>query len=114
LKTHGGSIYALATVESKYLLCGTYENSIDVWNCETYDHVRRLEGHMGAVYSLAVCNNTRRFFTGSYDSTLKMWSLDSWTCIQTLVRHTSSVDAIVIYGSFVFSGSADNTIKIWK
>eukprot|EP00727_Mastigamoeba_balamuthi_P005283 m51a1_g14753 hypothetical protein (576) ;mRNA; f:325494-327461 len=115
LRGAGGSMYTLSVVDTKWLLCGNYENAIDVWDISDIDkaeHVRRLAGHIGAVYSLGVSG--KRFFSGSYDSTIKVWSSETWQCLQTLLRHTSSVDALAVYGQVLFSGSADMTIKVWS
>eukprot|EP00727_Mastigamoeba_balamuthi_P005428 m51a1_g1504 hypothetical protein (511) ;mRNA; f:373843-375876 len=114
LRTKGGSLYSLCTLDPRWLLCGNYNNTIDVWDItdvQNIEHARRLEGHIGAVYSITVLG--RRFFSGSYDSSIKMWSADTWQCLQTVVRHTSSVDALAVHANILFSGSADTTIKVW-
>ena len=130
-----GSIYCLAvSSEYNYLLSGTYENKINVktywgnlcasktlkwqkknqkvYDLSTYKPLHSLEGHIGAVYTLAVWGN--RFYSGSYDSTIKVWNGETFKCLQTLVRHTSSVDALVASGNGIFSGGADHSVKVWR
>lgn len=113
-----------------------------VYDLSTYKNTHSLEGHIGAVYTLAVSGN--RFYSGSYDrfvcfimflyflfafvflflilskfsktnnSTIKVWNAENLKCLQTLVRHTSSVDALVASSNCIFSGSADHSVKIWR
>lgn len=108
-----GSIYCLAvSVEYNRLLTGTYENKINVYDLITYKPITSLDGHIGAVYALAISGN--RFFSGSYDSTIKVWNLENFKSLQTLVRHSSSVDALVSAGGCIFSGGADHSVKVWR
>jgi WD40 repeat protein len=65
----GKSIYSLA-VAGDYLLAGTYENSILVWNLKSYEIVKTLNEHQGCVLSLTV--QGQFFFSGSYDTTIKV------------------------------------------
>jgi WD40 repeat protein len=111
----GGSLYTLCVVDGRWLLSGNYDNNVDVWDVadiEKAEQVRRLTGHVGAVYSLGISGN--RIFSGSYDSTIKVWSTETWQCLQTLLRHTGSVDTLAVFGHVLFSGSSDSTIKVWS
>lgn len=116
LHTSGGSVYSLC-VTDKFIICGTYENLIHVWDINTYSELHTLDGHMGTVYALAVMSQSKglgRLFSASYDRTIKVWSLDSFQCVQTLNRHQNSVDTIVVQRGRLFSGAADSTVKVWQ
>lgn len=84
-----------------------------VFDLDTFECIRALAGHIGAVYAVCV-SNQRRVFSGSYDSTIKVWSLENSRCIQTLKRHTSSVEALVFDGEALYSASSDNSIKVFS
>jgi len=43
-----------------------------------------------------------------------VWNMETLKCLQTMVRHSSSVDALVAANGYIFSGSADNSVKVWK
>lgn len=106
-------MYSLA-VTDRHIICGTYENSIHVWDVNTFTDIAVLSGHLGAVYALAVLStrNYARLFSGSYDNTIRVWNLETFQCVQTLIRHGSSVDTLAASKGRVFSGAADNTIKV--
>jgi len=84
-----------------------------VFNLDTFECVRALAGHIGAVYAVCV-SKQRRVFSGSYDATIKVWNLESLRCVQTLKRHTSSVEALVLDGDALYSASSDNSIKVFS
>ena len=43
LQCSGGSVYSLA-ISNKHIICGTYENSIHVWEKETLSDIASLSG----------------------------------------------------------------------
>lgn len=45
LECPGGSVYSLC-VTNYHIMCGTYENKINVWNIETLESVGELTGEM--------------------------------------------------------------------
>ncbi|KNC49632.1 E3 ubiquitin-protein ligase TRAF7 [Thecamonas trahens ATCC 50062] len=106
-----GSVYSLA-VTGPYLVSGTFENRVQVFERTSHELVHSLQGHIGTVY--AVIAVPGYVFSGSYDNTVKVWNIKTWQCVQTLVRHTSSVDALIFAHNKLFSGSADNSIKVWQ
>lgn len=87
---------------------------MQVFELDTFECVRALAGHIGAVYSVCISNQSRRVFSGSFDSTIKVWNLENSRCIQTLKRHTSSVEALVFDGDALYSASSDNSIKVFS
>lgn len=112
----GGSVYSLA-VTTQHIICGTYENKINVWDVKTMAQVDELTGHVGIIYSLQVIeapSGGTRLFSACYDKTLRMWNMEHMTCAQTLVRHESSVTCLAIQRGRLFSGSVDSTIKVWQ
>jgi WD40 repeat protein len=51
-----------------------------VWDIETLECVRVLEGHNEAVLALAVGENF--LVSGSYDTTVRFWDLNDLRCIR--------------------------------
>lgn len=117
LQTSGGSIYSVY-ITDQYIICGTYEHLIHIWDGSTLDEVRTLEGHSGTVYALEVmagsANGRSRLFSASYDRTIRVWCLEQFTCLQILSRHENSVDALTVHRGWLFSGAADSNIKVWQ
>ncbi len=55
-----------------------------VWDIDTLDCVRVLEGHNEAVLALAV--GPSFLVSGSYDTTVRFWALDSLRCVRHVLR----------------------------
>lgn len=108
-----------------YLISGSYDKTIKVWDLSTLSCIVTLQDHRNVVRALAIyqkCadNSKNDIFlaSSSDDKTIKLWDLQSKTCIKTLTGHTSSVNVIVVYYkddiSYLVSGSFEATINIWN
>ena len=54
-----------------------------VWDIDTLDCLRVLEGHNEAVLALAV--GPSFLVSGSYDTTVRFWALDSLRCVRRVL-----------------------------
>ncbi|MEO0685115.1 MAG: hypothetical protein AAFY76_08750 [Cyanobacteria bacterium J06649_11] len=54
--------------------------------------------------------------TSSYNNDIKLWDLNTKQEIYTLKGHSGKVNSLVFSpdGKTLFSGSEDNTIKVWQ
>jgi WD40 repeat protein len=75
-----------------------------------------LEGHTGAVKTVAIIPNGRNIISGSDDRTLRIWDWTSGTSKKPLKDHRNWVQAVITTpdGQQVVSGSTDGTIKVWN
>lgn len=51
--------------------------------------------------------------TGSYDCTIRAWSLATFARVAVLEGHSDAVRALTVAGGRLFSGSYDNTVRVW-
>lgn len=108
-----GSIYSLA-ITHEFLIAGTYNRNIQVFNLSNNQHVFSLRGHIGVVTSLTVTPSGHFLVSSSSDQTIMIWNLENMLPIQTLHRHESGVNAVILYADFLLSGSEDNEIKLFQ
>lgn len=108
-----GSIYSIV-VDNNILYAGTYANCVAVFDLRTFECVRTLTGHTGAVYSLALSKGTGKLYSGSYDTTIRVWDVNTLSPIQRMVGHTSTVEALLTTDSGLYSASSDGTMRLWK
>lgn len=112
-------VYSL-TVTQQYIICGTNQNHIHVYNRQSFEPVGNLSGHVGTVTAFALWQvpndhpNRFRLFSASDDKSLRVWSMENMVCTQSLIRHTASVTSLAISRGRIFSGSMDNTVKVWQ
>ena len=111
-----GWVYALViTPDMKYVISGSFNKLIHVWDFSTGEKINTIEGHKGPVFSLALTPNGKYLISGSRDRTIKIWEVSSCQLIHTLTGHKSSVGTVAVSpdGKYIASGSTDQTIKIW-
>ena len=112
-------VYSLS-VTQQYIICGTNQNQVHVYNKQTFEPVANLSGHVGTVTAFALWQvpndhpNRFRLFSASDDKSLRVWSMENMVCTQSLIRHTASVTSLAISRGRIFSGSMDNTVKVWQ
>ena len=102
--------------DGKYIVSGSKDNTIKIWDASTGTHVRTLEGHTSWVYSVAWSPDSKYIASSSWDKTIKVWNISSGTCMQILTGHTSCVNSVSWSpdGKHIASGSDDGTIKVWN
>ncbi|MEI6380720.1 MAG: WD40 repeat domain-containing protein, partial [Cyanobacteriota bacterium ELA615] len=94
---------------------GGSDYTINIWDINTGECLKTLEGHTHVIWSVAITPDGQSIVSGSYDNTIKIWDINTGACIKTLEGHKNSVSSVVITpdGQYIVSGSYDNTIKIW-
>ncbi|XP_072013775.1 E3 ubiquitin-protein ligase TRAF7-like isoform X3 [Amphiura filiformis] len=108
-----GSVYSLL-ITNLYIIMGTYNRNILIFDVNTHEHLSRLGGHIGIVTDLAASPGQQFFISGSYDCTIRIWNLENFLSLQVLSRHQGSVNAITLKNGLLFTGSEDKEIKIFK
>jgi WD40 repeat protein len=86
-----------------------------VWDLETEQELRRLEGHSANVNGVAVSPDGRRVVSASDDKTLKVWDLETGGELRTLQGHSDRVISVAVSpdGRRAVSASWDRTLKVW-
>jgi GTPase SAR1 family protein len=86
-----------------------------LWDLETGESLRTLEGHTGEANAVAVLPDGRRALSSSDDATLRLWDLKTGETLRTLEGHTEAVRALAVLGDGrrALSGSEDGTLRLW-
>ena len=106
-------IDTLAVVGSWRVISGSAKGMLRVWDLETGQILRSLEGHNTWVTTLAMVDG-RRIVSGSADGTLRVWDLETGQTLRSLEGHNDWVRAVaVVDGRRAVSGSDDRTLRVW-
>jgi WD40 repeat protein len=104
------------STDAKKLITGSWDKTIRVWDLQSGECLRTLEGHSNRISALQMTPDQRHpRIAGSVDKTLKLWDLATGQCVTTFYGHGGSVDTIALAssGKQVVSASEDATVKVW-
>ncbi|KAK1984140.1 WD40-repeat-containing domain protein [Colletotrichum cereale] len=78
--------------------------------------LQKLEGHHGAVSSVAFSHDSTLIVSASSDQTVRVWRTDTGECIQTLEGHTDWVSSVAFShdSTLIVSASYDRTVRVWR
>jgi len=124
-----GNVSAVAiaeTPERTWIVSGSWDHTVKVWDLRTGQELRTLTGHNSSVLSVAVTPDGKKVISGSADNTIKVWDLETGQQLLNLTEHKEGVNALAVTpdGKKIVSGagkstawagwtSSDNTIKVW-
>ncbi|KAK6845337.1 WD domain-containing protein [Apiospora arundinis] len=114
---HGECVYSLQ-FNSEYLVSGSRDQTIRIWNMQTRRLVRPpLRGHVGSVLCLQFESDPDDdlIVSGSSDSDVILWKFSTGQPIQRLRKaHTESVLNVKFDKRILVTCSKDKTIKIFN
>lgn len=112
---HKAAISAVAiTNNNKFIISGSDDNTIRIWNYITNDCHAIFEGHQDWVTGVAISANDEYIFSSSKDNTIKIWNISTTECAFTLQDHENKVSCLAVTGQHIVSGSYDETLRIWS
>ncbi|XP_059226563.1 protein qui-1 isoform X1 [Stomoxys calcitrans] len=105
------------TADSLYIITGSRDMSLKVWQATGGKLAQVLVGHSDAVTCAAVSvTNKTQVTSGSKDTNLIIWDLHTGEEIHTLAGHLAPVIGVKVSadGSTAVSGSDDKTLIVWE
>ena len=93
LFAHRGDAFNSVTwsPDSRMIATGSDDSNIRLWDIESGELVRTLEGHQGSVWSVAWSGDGQWLASGADDRTVRLWEASSGRLVRTLEGHQGSV-----------------------
>lgn len=116
-KGHSNPISCLAvTQQSQYLLTGSEDTTIIVWDMQELSLKRRICEHIAPVLTLTPALNNSVIVSGGEDSRIIATSLLTGEVLMRVDHHRGPVMAVKVdaAGEVLVSGSADGTVCLWS
>lgn len=109
---HSSKITCLEYAE-KYLLSGSFDNTIKLWDRKSGRLIRTFRGHSNAITDISMQNDSL-FVSSSLDGTLNLWNLNTGEIINTYSGHAKGVSACGFSpnGKILFSADWDGKILL--
>jgi len=91
-------------------------DSTTVFNCETWQPVHQLNGHVSTVTTLAYSPDGRHIATGGHDRSVRIFDADNGAELWRMLGHRDWIKDLAFApdGRSLVSASRDGTIKVWQ
>ena len=115
LKGHQLGVDYIIQLWDYRIISGAQDKKLKIWDYFTGECLATLEGHADTIESLLELKDTR-IISASWDKCFKVWDVFNYQCLLTINAHDDYILVIeLLKDDDIFaSGSADNSLKIWK
>ena len=100
----------------QYLLSGSMDRTVRLWDLELWQCLVVYKGHDGPVWDIQWGPYGHYFLTGSRDRTARLWSQDQIVYLRMFAGHEQDVDCVAFHpnSAYVFTGSSDRNVRMWQ
>jgi WD40 repeat protein len=113
---HLGAVTSVAfSPDGRWVLSGSSDKTIKIWDASTGREVRTLTGHSQGVTSVAFSPDGKWVLSGSDDGTVRLWVAATGRETRVFEGVSSPVTSVAFSpdGKLALSGSIDGVAKIW-
>ncbi|GFR72217.1 proteasomal ATPase-associated factor 1-like, partial [Elysia marginata] len=115
IHTHKKQVICLDTTPGGLGVSSDSEGKLKLWQTNTGEVRRNLEGHVGDVYTCRFFPSGIVVLSAGADMMVKVWSAETGECATTITGHKAAVldSDIIDRGRNVITCSRDGTAKLW-
>ena len=113
---HQSAVYSISiSPDNQYLISGSYDTTIRLWNLHTKTCLGVYKGHFCPVLCVKFSPISHYFASGACDKTARLWSVNSGGALRIFVGHLSDVELIDFHpnGLYLITSANDKTIRLW-
>ena len=80
---------------NKYIISGSKDKSIKIWDLLTGKCIRTLLGHKNGISSITLTKDGKNIFSASLDKTIKIWHTETGKLLYTYNKHQNNIRYLV-------------------
>lgn len=102
--------------DGKFIVTGSYDGVVRVWDWAANTIIKELKGHKGTIWSLAFSPDGKNIASCGEDRTVKLWNVESGILQKSINAHLLNIWKVRFTpnGKNIISSSFDHSIKIWS
>src|SRR5690606_499292 len=102
--------------DGKYIVSGSIDNTLILWNAMTGEQIEVFKGHQDWVVCVAWSSDGKYIVSGSEDKTLILLNGKTGEQVAVLKGHQACVTCVAWSpdGTYIVSGSVDKALIVWK
>jgi len=101
--------------DGKFIVSGSMDGVIRLWNCQSYQFLNTLKGHTSIVESVAFNPTSNLIASCSRDGTVRLWEPESQQPLGVL-GHGTWLNSVTFSpdGELIASGGYDKNVWLWE
>ena len=110
-----GPVYSAAfSPDGRKIVAAAYDGSLRILDSRTGKELRRLDGHLGKVWTVAF-PDSRRVVSGGFDGTVRIWDVVTAREMKQSRNHTDYIRSVAVSndGQQIVSGGDDRLLRVW-
>ncbi|CAF1022464.1 unnamed protein product [Brachionus calyciflorus] len=111
-KFHNESIRSLIILSNGYLVTGSTDKTMSIWNTTSYTLVKRLSYNQSIFTVFELSNDI--LASGTYSGSIVLWNMTSWNITKIFKPHSLAIRKMIkLPNGNLITASSDFKIKIW-
>lgn len=104
------------TPDGKFLLSGSRDKTIKLWELSTGREIRSFLGHESTINDLFITPDGKHFVSSSADFTAKLWNIASGELVRTFSGHTDYMTSVAVSpdGKYLLTAGFDWEAILWN
>jgi WD40 repeat protein len=114
---HYASVKSVAfTPDGKFLLSGSRDKTIKLWELATGRELRSYLGHTSTINDIAVSSDGKFFISSCADETARMWNIESGELIRTFQGHKDLLTSVALShdNKYLVTAGYDWEAHLWE